>query len=217
MNHNVIGGIVNNLPIEKMVAAPLTAAIKAQSEMSMEMAKYIESVGVDSDGNMRMVTFTYTENANLPAVLDGNGNQIEAAKIEQRERHIQAPFLAMTGIPNLAIEHVNIAFEIEVTTAEEEKTNTSSSVTNETTASFKKWWSPVQASTKFTGSVSHSKDQTRRTDTRAKYSFDVSARKQGPPEALMRIIDTITNAATVPVEAAPRKNLIEDEPAAKAS
>ncbi|MCL2697361.1 MAG: DUF2589 domain-containing protein [Oscillospiraceae bacterium] len=74
MNHEIVSGIVNNLPIEKMVAAPLTAAIKAQSQMSMEMAKFIDNVGVDKDGNIRMVTFKYQETTvTSPAVYDDNG------------------------------------------------------------------------------------------------------------------------------------------------
>lgn len=194
MNHEIVGGIVNNLPIEKMIAAPLVATIQAQSQMSHMLAQYVQDVGIDSNGNVRMVKMKYSENT-----VDQNGNT------SAQDRYIQAPFLALTGIPNLAIEDVNIAFDLEVTTAEEDvtKNNADSTVTSE----YKSIWSPVTA--KFSGSVSHSSEQTRRTDTRAKYSFNVNARKQGTPEGLMRIIDAVTNAVATPSTAEMKSNLIE--------
>ncbi len=66
MNHEIVSGIVNSLPIEKMVAAPLVAAVKAQSEMSLSLAHFIQDVGIDKDGNMRMVTLKYEESSSDP-------------------------------------------------------------------------------------------------------------------------------------------------------
>lgn len=195
MNHEIVGGIINSLPIEKMVAAPLIATIKAQSQMSQMLAQFVQDVGLDQNGNVRMVTMKYNENT-----VDASG------KAAFEERYIQAPFLALTGIPNLAIEDVNIAFDLEVTTAEEDvaKNNADSTVSTE----YKSIWSPVTA--KFSGNVSHSSQQTRKTDTRAKYSFNVNARKQGTPEGLMRIIDAVTNAAATPTKEKKKSNLIEE-------
>lgn len=192
MNHALVGGIINELPIEKMVAAPLLATIKAQSDMSMALAHYVENVGLDTDGNVRMVTFNYSE----------------AAGEETEDRHIEAPFVALTGIPNLAVEDVNISFDLAVNTAETNVDNSSANAN--VTADTKAWWSPV--TTKFTGSVTHSSSQTRRTDTRAKYSFNVNARKQETPEAFMRIVDAITNSVANPMLGKKNeKNLLPSE------
>lgn len=130
---------------------------------------------------------------------------IHRANPGTQDRYIQAPFLALTGIPNLAIEDANISFDLEVSTAEEDvtKNNADSTVNTE----YKSIWSPVTA--KFSGTVSHSSEQTRRTDTRAKYSFNVNARKQGTPEGLMRIIDAVTNAVANPTLAEKQSNLVE--------
>lgn len=190
MNHEIVSGIVNSLPIEKMVAAPLVATIKAQSEMSLSLAHFVQDVGLDDQGNMRMVTLKYAETVTDPQ---------DPTKSTQQERYIQAPFLAMTGIPNLAVESADISFDLEVSTAEEEKSKNQEDVT--TTTEYKSWWSPVTA--KFTGNVTHSGEQTRHTDTRAKYTFNVSARKQGTPEAFMRIIDAVTNSVAVPAAQEP--------------
>ena len=50
-----------------MVAAPLVAAVKAQSEMSLSLAHFIQDVGIDKDGNMRMVTLKYEETSSDPS------------------------------------------------------------------------------------------------------------------------------------------------------
>lgn len=189
MNEKLIGNIVNNLPIEQMISAPLTATIKAQSDMSMALAQFINHVGMDSQGNIRMVNFNYSENT----------------AGTETQRHIQVPFLAITGLPNLAVEDVNISFELTVATAEQVKSDGSAVSNIEVKNS---WFSPVSA--KMTGSVSHSYSQTRSTDTRAKYSFNINARKQQTPEALQRVIDAITDSVTRPQENHGQSNLIED-------
>jgi hypothetical protein len=195
MDHNVVTGIVNALPIDKMVSAPLVAAIRAQSDMSMSLAHFVQDVGLDEKGNVRMVTFKYNEE-----VTNAGGTT------EQKERYIQAPFIALTGIPNLAVEDVNVSFDLEVSTAEDLKDNHKVESTVE--SGYRSWWSPV--SVKFTGSVTHTSEQTRHTDTRAKYSFSVSARKQGPPEGLMRLIDAVTAAVANPSETSKETKLIDD-------
>ena len=147
------------------------------------LAHFVKDVGIDGKGQVRMVTFNYQEN-----VLGADG------KIETQDRHIEAPFLALTGIPNLAIEDVHISFDLEVSTAEDDEKKNQEDAQVET--SHKSWWSPVSA--KFTGNVTHSSSQTRHTDTRAKYTFNVSARKQDAPEGFMRILDAITNQCRYP-------------------
>lgn len=171
-------------------SAPLVAAVKAQSEMSQSLAHFIQDVGIDKDGNMRMVTLKHAEQLTDP----GNPSQSSS-----QERYIQAPFLAMTGLPNLAIDTADISFDLEVSTAEDDAAKNSAD--SQVTSEYKSWWSPVTA--KFTGNVTHSSEQTRHTDTRAKYSFNISASKQRTPEAFMRIIAAVTNAVALPSSSQP--------------
>ena len=63
----------------------------------------------------------------------------------------------------------------------------------------------------FSASLSHSSEQTRKTDTRAKYSFHVEARKQEQPEALMRIVEVMVNAATNPTSEKPQLDNLKEE------
>ena len=194
MARNQVGEIVNSLPIEYMVAAPLIAAVKAQAEASKSLAQFVDSVALDSQGNARMVTFKYAQE-----IADGaNGGS------KTETRYIQAPFVALTGIPNLSVEAVQVDFELEV--------NTSDTDTSKTTVEDKvsgKSGFLFTPEVNFSASLSHSSEQTRKTDTRAKYSFHVEARKQEQPEALMRIVDAMMNAASVPSAAQPEDTMKE--------
>lgn len=58
-------------------------------------------------------------------------------------------------------------------------------------------WGPFKVDVR--GQVSHKSTQTRKTDTRARYAVSTRIRRQDPPEALMRVIDFLTDAATKPV------------------
>jgi hypothetical protein len=195
MPRNEIGGIVNSLPIETMVAGPLVAAVKAQREVSGMLAEFLETVALDKDGNARMVTFKYDQE-----VVDSEG------KNSHETRYIQAPFVALSGIPNLAVETVQVNFELEVNTSDTDKSTTTSSGTTKGKAGF--FFTPK---VDFSASLSHSSEQTRKTDTRAKYSFHVEARKQEQPEALMRIVEVMVNAATNPTSEKPQLDNLKEE------
>lgn len=187
MPQESIGSIVNSLPIETMVAAPVLAAVNAQKSISRGMADFIQEVGLDKDGNMRMVTFRYKEQ-----IQDEQGDLIEA------DRYIQAPFLSLTGVPNFAMEEVNVSFDLEVNTVEEEKSNTAGEAKADGKLGFF-----LGPKINFSTSVTHRSEQTRRTDTRAKYSFNVSARRQEAPESFLRLIDAVTASVSNPTASQP--------------
>ena len=88
-------------------------------------------------------------------------------------------------------------FELEVSQSEEAKASTEAEAGVDVSAG----WGPY--SVKIHGKVSHKDEQTRKTDTRAKYSFHTSIKRSGPPEGMMRVIDFLTDAATKPVLAKP--------------
>lgn len=200
MPRNEVGEIVNSLPIEYMVAAPIVAAVKAQKEASSALAEFLDTVALDKDGNARMVTFKYEQETQ-------NGTTTE-----HQTRYIQAPFVALTGIPNLAVETVQVNFELEVDTSDTNKSSTEISTSTSGKTGFF-----LTPRVNFSSSLSHSSEQTRKTDTRAKYSFHVEAKRQSEPEALMRILDAITNASAVPTEDEPKNNNLTDNSSSNGS
>ena len=77
-------------------------------------------------------------------------------------------------------------------TSEEQKSSTS----GEASLEAKIGWGPF--SVKIHGKVSHHKEQTRKTDTRAKYTINVAAKRAGPPEGMMRVLDAMVDEAARP-------------------
>lgn len=179
MDKELIGSVLNALPIDKMIASPLNAMIQAQIASSKAYADFLLGVCV-KDGKAVAAQFDYDE-----AKTDSRG---VVTGVERRT--IRIPLLAAITHPNIAIEEGNIDFELTISQSEESKSETSA----EGGLAAQLGWGPF--SVKMHGSVSHKQEQTRKTDTRAKYSFSVKAARQGPPEALMRVMDLLTDAGT---------------------
>jgi hypothetical protein len=163
---------VVSVPIAELIAAPLEAAIDAQSKLARSTVSYITDIGLEKgrDGTAcaREVAF----------VLERPG-----AGAKQPERMtVRAPLLALIPIPSLAIEELNIDFQMEVTSTDK-VTEKNESAENGDSALV------------VSGKVSSHAEHTRDTNQSAKYQIQVRARKQPPPEGLSRLLDVL--AATV--------------------
>ena len=178
-------GIMKELPIQTMFAAPLEAAIDAHTLACQKTASFIEQVGFTSEGAIRMVRVEYDE----PEMSDSGD---ATGKYTKRVAFI--PFIGgVVPIPNFGVDKMAIDFDLTVSTSEKSSVSDQA----ESKLSAKIGWGVFSAS--MSGSVSHKKEQTRTTDTRAKYTIHLEASRQDPPEAFMRIIDIITNASTRPI------------------
>lgn len=189
-----VAGIIKSLPIEHMFAAPVMAAIKCHREACKAVADFISEVGLNEDGSVKMVRFAYSE-----AEHDTDGN----ATGNTLNRVIDLPFIAAVPLPALGVEKVTVDFELEVNTSESKSSSTEAKASMKGKLGFG-WWSVSMS-----GSVSHKSEQTRKTDTRSKYTVHLEAAAQPAPEALMRVVDAITNASTRPVEADKAPPLVE--------
>lgn len=181
MDSQFIGSVINALPLENMIGGPLQAMIKAQVQASKAYADFLLSVCI-KDGKAEAVQFDYDE-----TVVDQAGVIQGVVK-----KTMRIPLLAAITHPIICIEEGTIDFELEVTQSE------SSSSSDDAEGSFEATlgWGPVKV--KVSGRVSHKAEQTRKSDTRAKYSIHTQIKRQQPPEALMRVIDFLTDAATKP-------------------
>jgi hypothetical protein len=182
LDPNFTGSVINALPIDKMISGPLNAMITAQVTASKSYADFLQTVCI-KDGEALQLSFDYDE-----SVVDQEGNYQGVL-----QRSMRIPLMAAIEHPNIAIEEGTVDFELEISSAEATSSSTEAGAELEVSAG----WGPVSA--KMTGRVSHKSEQTRSSDTRAKYSFHTSIRRQPPPEALMRVIDFLTDAATKPV------------------
>jgi hypothetical protein len=182
LDPNFTGSVINALPIDKMIGGPLQAMITAQVQASKSYADFLLGVCI-KDGKALQIQFEYDETQ-----TDTEGNYRGMVK-----KAIRIPLLAAVTHPNICIEEGTVDFELEVTASEASNTATGVEVGFE----GKLGWGPVSLSV--SGKVSHKSEQTRKQDTRAKYSFHCAIKRQEPPEAIMRVIDFLTDAATKPV------------------
>ena len=178
----LIGSVINALPLDRMITAPLMAMIKAQVQASKAYADFLLTVCI-KDGKAISVQFDYDE-----TLVNSEG---VATGVMQKTMRI--PLLAAITHPNITVEEGTIDFELTVSQSLEEHSETAAQGGFEATLG----WGPFKVSVH--GSVSHKSEQTRKTDTRAKYSISIKTKRQGPPEALARVIDFLTDAATKPV------------------
>lgn len=165
------------LPMEDLIGAPLVAAANAQGKLANLTKDFITEVGTDN-GKVKTVDFTYGKTLKKAPNSDD---------VEEVDKTLSVPLLAIVNVPSLSVKKVNIDFEMEV----KQQTQQKSSLATDTTVNVKysSFWSPISAS--ITGSVSTSKETTRKTDNSAKYSVHVEARDDGPPEGLAKVLNIL--------------------------
>ena len=167
MADTVIANQLTGLPMFNLISAPLEAISDAQKYLAASQVNFLQEVGMDKDGKPTTVPFAYQDGENSISMT--------------------VPTLAIVETPSLVIKSGEINLDIEVSTQAESKSSTDSSAE----LSVSGGWGPVKAS--FTGKVSHHSENTRKTDTSAKYSVKVVA-EQEKSEGLMKVLDAMTNA-----------------------
>lgn len=178
----LIGSVIHALPIDRMIGAPLEAMIQAQVSATQHYADFITKTCVGEDGKAKMIQFDYDETQ-----VDTEGNYRGV-----KQKTMRIPLLAALTHPNLGFAEGSIDFELEITQVEKDTQETVPNGSAEGSGATK---------TVMKGRVSHKSTQTRSTDTRAKYSIHAAVKREAPPEALMRVIDFLTDAATRPTVA----------------
>ena len=162
----------SGLDMKNLIGAPLTAAADASVQLAQSTADFINNVGFDESGKVRNVDFGYEKKVNND---DGT--------VDVQEMKVQVPILAITPIPNLQVDEVNINFDMEVKESEQSESATDAS------ASISGSGKILGFKVSVSGSVSSHSSNTRSSDNSAKYHVDVSATNHGTPEGLARILD----------------------------
>lgn len=172
------------LPMESLIGAPLQAACDAQTMLAGATARFIEEVGlVEENGKkvVRTVGFSFNRSTN------GEAGEASSEKVE-----MNIPLLAMIKVPSLAIDLVDITFDMEVKSSE-----THSEVDDkqgELEAEMGLQVGPFSMKAKVKGSISSHKENTRASDNSAKYHVQVRATQGEMPEGLSRVLDILNTA-----------------------
>jgi hypothetical protein len=202
IDNSLIGDVLNALPMEAMIAGPLNAMIGAQVEASKAYINFLTSVCI-KEGKAESVDFSYEE-----TLVDESGTPVLDDNSEPRviTRKVKVPLLAIVSHPNIVIEEGTIDFEMEVSQSAASSSSTEVGGSLEVGGPV---FGPLNVSLK--GRVSHKSEQTRKTDTRAKYSISTKIKRADPPEAMMRVIDFITNANVKPIASLENRSDIKSE------
>ena len=182
IDNSLIGSVINALPMDRMIAGPLQAMVQAQVTASKSYADFLMQVCVQ-DGKAVAIQFDYDE-----TIVDEQGEYKGVVS-----KTMKVPLVAAITHPNISIEEGNVEFELVINQMSEDVSSKDMSAE----ASGSLGWGPFRLNVK--GSVSHKSTQTRKTDTRARYAFNTTLKRQDPPEAMMRVIDFLTDAATKPI------------------
>ncbi|MDN5042978.1 DUF2589 domain-containing protein [Aliarcobacter butzleri] len=181
------------LPMDSLIGAPLLAACDAQLKLANSTATFINTVGFEDKDKSKVRTIDFKYQNKTPK-YDEKG---KITGYESTDMLVQTPLLSIVKIPSLSITDLNITFDMEVKTSEEEKTSDDKSGTLEAEASF--GFGCFKAKVNVKGSISSHKENSRKTDTSAKYHVELQAKDGGMTEGLSRVLDIIQNSIT-PVE-----------------
>jgi len=189
-----------NLPIAMLMGAPLSAACEAQIMLANATAEFIRVVGFlppdDADfsadpnamGGLRMATFGFSRPS---ATTPGQNDQVL----------LNFPLISFVNVPALSIKTVDVTFDMEVRTATTSVESRDSSIGG--SLEVRQRWGSGSAKLNISGSVSSHKENTRSTDTSAKYHISMHAEDAGMPEGLQRVMNILNAAITAPPPPAP--------------
>jgi hypothetical protein len=182
-----------NLPLAMLIAAPLTASGEASKMLANITADFIREIGFlppdeDSEdpnavGAIRMARFGFTRPS---PTVPGQVDQVVA----------DFPLISMVSVPALQIKTVDVTFEMEVRTASASVESSDSSISG--SLEVRQRWGSGSAKLNIAGSVSSHKENTRSSDTSAKYSIAIHAVDPGMSEGLQRVMDILNAAITAP-------------------
>lgn len=176
------------LDMKNLIGGPLSAAADASLALANSTVTFINTVGFDEKGKTRTVKFGYQQKS-----------QNEDGTINSDEMNVDIPLLAITPIPNLQIDNVDVLFDMEVKETSKSESSNDLSATGSATIGFLGFKMSV------TGSVSAHQSNTRSSDNSAKYHVEVSASNYGTPEGLARVLDMMaTNISPSLVSSTPK-------------
>ncbi len=189
----------SGLPMDALIGGPLNAAATANAAMALTQTKFMldtcfTHTGEGEAKNFKpiMINMTLTR-----GVID---QSVTPAQINQFDTKFNLPLLTIIPLNSLAVETVDITFEMEVKSAYGESASSSSEKSTKAEGSFEATfgWGPVSATVK--GSVSSSSldksDKSSHYDksNSAKYTVNVHAGQLPLPKGVGIIIEAFAGA-----------------------
>lgn len=184
-----MGDQFKGLPMSDLIGGPLMASCDAQVKLANATADFIKVIGfmppandTDTIGAIRTAMFRF----NRPA---GTEAQAQNGVIPTESVELEVPLLAIVKVPSLAINTVDITFDMEVKNTETSKESLDTAA--KMSADAKVGWGPFSVTVHIEGSVASHKENVRSTDQSARYHVEVRAEDKGMPEGLARVLDIV--------------------------
>lgn len=167
----VVSQVLTALPLKEVFAAPLVAAIEAHNSACSALEQFIERVGRNpKTGEITTLQFRYSQQS-------GSG--------EPAQRSIEVPLIAMLPLPAFAVDRLSVDFEVKIDAGEAAVDSSSKELGGELALGY----GPVAL--KLKGSVASKSEQTRKSDTSARYTVHLEASRQPMPEAFQRVVEAL--------------------------
>lgn len=178
----------SGLDMASLIGGPLRAACNAQIMMASATTQFIEDVGLeaaDKDGNrkIRTTSFSFTR-----AATDEEGKSIGTEEVS-----MNVPLLSIVKVPTLAIDEVDVTFDMEVKSSTSSESSSDKQGELQANAGLK--IGPFHMDVQIKGSISCHEKNTRSSDNSAKYHVQVHAKDFGMPEGLARMLDILATAS----------------------
>lgn len=165
------------LPLEFIIAQPLTAAVKAQMMAAQATQSFIQSF--ISDGK--------------PITIDFSAD-LKAADNQSRSVNIQAPLLSIIPIPHIRIDSLSVSFKYEISQSVTANNDTDKGI--DITAGSGKILEPwVNATIK--GHVSSSSKEESVMNRSGMMDIEMHASESVMPEGLVKLISLLSDSITV--------------------
>lgn len=201
----------SGLPMDALIGGPLNAAATANAAMALTQTKFMldtcfnvkGATGTDpANYTPIMINMSLTRGVLEPAVVDKDGKTTSPSKLSSIETKFNLPLLTIIPLNSLAVDNVDIKFEMEVKSSYGEEASSSNETTRKAEGSFeaKIGWGPVSATIK--GSVSYaSVDKSAQSNhyeksNSAKYTVAVHAGQLPLPKGVGIIIEAFAGAIT---------------------
>lgn len=104
-----IGAELQQLPLDYLLSAPLTAAIKAQALAAQTTVDFIEKVGLEEDeaGELKVRTAEFSFVQPIP-------DPITPGDFVDVESRLTVPILSIVPVPFIRISDLNVSFEFKI-------------------------------------------------------------------------------------------------------
>lgn len=184
-----------NLPLETLICAPLTGAVKAQAAASSATLQFIDSLmTVDPQTKARIPVSTTFSSKIALSVPAPTANDPQAVQQKVQDVEITLPFISILPIPNLLIDKVSSEFEFTVSQTYQESTKVDATASLEVGVQVPLKWL-VNASLK--GNITRASSTS--TDVRRSGSLKVSVEAhQAPlPAGLEKVLNLFAQSISV--------------------